>query len=161
MENARKNTRGSWTRRLFVRDALLGWIGLVIGPAAYSLLRRIEYGSSPNCEISRELGKASDFAPGQRKEVIFGGKKVLVARLNSGDWAAVSAVCTHLGCSVRLERDGNEEVFACNCHNSKFSIDGTNLSGPAPLPLNRYEIEVRENKVILGVGELNNGEGLE
>jgi len=101
----------------------------------YSWLRRYDFTSTAQAEGSKELGTVSEFTPGQAKEVTLGGRKVLVGRLNTGDWTAVSAVCTHLGCSVCLDRDGDVIVIACNCHNSKFGVDGTNLSGPAPYPL--------------------------
>ena len=161
MEIESGNAGVPWTRRVFVRNALLGWIGLVIGPVVYSLWRRYEYDSSGNSETLKELGSVTDFTPGQAKEFSFGGRRVMVARLNDGDWTAVSAVCTHLGCSVRLDRDGNEDVFACNCHNSKFSPDGTNLTGPAPLPLKRFKVEVKEDRVILSDGKFTNDEEVE
>jgi nitrite reductase/ring-hydroxylating ferredoxin subunit len=44
---------------------------------------------------------------------------------------ALSAVCTHLGCTVSREGEG----FHCPCHGSVFAADGGNLAGPAPRPL--------------------------
>ncbi|MHC5010811.1 MAG: QcrA and Rieske domain-containing protein, partial [Planctomycetota bacterium] len=44
---------------------------------------------------------------------------------------ALSAVCTHLGCTVSRAGDG----FHCPCHGSRFDADGTNTAGPAPRPL--------------------------
>jgi cytochrome b6-f complex iron-sulfur subunit len=114
--------------------------------------------SEASSEISKEIGRIADFTPGKSREVMFGGRKVLVARLSNGEWSAVSAVCTHLGCSVKLDRDGNEDVFACNCHNSKFSLDGTNLSGPAPLPLRRFDVEVKGDRVIVSARSSNTSE---
>jgi cytochrome b6-f complex iron-sulfur subunit len=43
----------------------------------------------------------------------------------------LSAVCTHLGCTVA--RQGDELV--CPCHASHFLLDGANSSGPATRPL--------------------------
>jgi Rieske Fe-S protein len=94
MAAERDNARVLWTRRLFVQDSVLGWLGLVIGPAAYSWLRRYDYTSTAQAEGSKELGTVSDFTPGQAKEVTLAGRKVLVGRLNTGEWTAVSAVCT-------------------------------------------------------------------
>jgi cytochrome b6-f complex iron-sulfur subunit len=54
------------------------------------------------------------------------------------DFHVVSAVCTHLGCTVQWKQDRGE--FACPCHGSRFRADGTNFAGPAPRPLAWYAL---------------------
>ena len=56
--------------------------------------------------------------------------------------------CTHLGCAYHWEEGKNE--FLCPCHTSLFAIDGKVVSGPAPRPLDRYEIKVEGTKLLLG-----------
>src|SRR5574341_821733 len=51
---------------------------------------------------------------------------------------AVDAVCTHLGCTVKLESDANYE---CPCHGSRFAPDGAVLRGPASIPLRFVALE--------------------
>lgn len=68
---------------------------------------------------------------------------------------AVSAVCTHLGCTVRAEALANAQTvesgggelrlthrFLCPCHGSEYKGDGSNVSGPAPKPLAWYRLSV-------------------
>lgn len=68
---------------------------------------------------------------------------------------AISAACTHLGCTVKytkLNQPKHVEVggetktvpfeFHCPCHGSRFYSDGTNYAGPAPRPLHWYRLEV-------------------
>ncbi len=50
---------------------------------------------------------------------------------------AVSAICTHAGCSVRLEEG---KSFGCPCHDSEFDLQGGVLQGPAKLPLKHFEV---------------------
>jgi cytochrome b6-f complex iron-sulfur subunit len=56
------------------------------------------------------------------------------------DFHIVSAVCTHLGCTVQWKQDKSE--FACPCHGSRFRQDGANFAGPAPRPLAWYATAV-------------------
>jgi len=53
---------------------------------------------------------------------------------------SLSSVCTHLGCITRYRPD--EEIIACPCHGSRFSLDGDVIGGPAPRPLPWYEMDV-------------------
>jgi cytochrome b6-f complex iron-sulfur subunit len=151
MGDSSTDSKATWTRRLFVKDSLIGWLALVVGPTAYALYARSEHRTSRGTESEMDLGVEREFQSGTAREFRFNGKSVLVARLADNEWAAVSSVCTHLGCSVRMERQSanSDRVFACNCHESSFGVDGTNLTGPAPYPLKRYSVEVREGRVIL------------
>jgi cytochrome b6-f complex iron-sulfur subunit len=45
---------------------------------------------------------------------------------------AISAICTHLGCTVALQEGGG---FFCPCHGSRFAPSGAVIAGPAPRPL--------------------------
>ena len=49
---------------------------------------------------------------------------------------AVSAVCTHLGCTLEKSSDG----FICPCHGSCYNDSGEVLSGPAPRDLAWYDV---------------------
>lgn len=50
---------------------------------------------------------------------------------------AISRVCTHLGCIVKLSDTG----FDCPCHGSKFAKDGSVIKGPAPKGLPWLEVK--------------------
>jgi menaquinol-cytochrome c reductase iron-sulfur subunit len=56
--------------------------------------------------------------------------------------------CTHLGCAYHWEEGKNE--FLCPCHSSVFSVEGKVVSGPAPRPLDRYEVKVEGNHLMVG-----------
>jgi cytochrome b6-f complex iron-sulfur subunit len=59
---------------------------------------------------------------------------------------AVSAVCTHLGCTVNLVGKG----FHCPCHGSVFTQDGAVVSGPAPAPLTWFELTLsRDGRLVI------------
>lgn len=55
-----------------------------------------------------------------------------------GDYTALSAVCTHLGCTLRAEQP--PATLSCPCHRTTFSLSGSVLfhqlsEPPAPLPV--------------------------
>jgi Rieske Fe-S protein len=59
---------------------------------------------------------------------------------------AVSIICTHAGCKVVAEKT----ELVCNCHLSIFSpYDGAAQSGPARLPLTRYEVTEKDGKIYI------------
>jgi Rieske Fe-S protein len=67
------------------------------------------------------------------------------SRLN-GKIYAVSIICTHAGCKVVAEKT----ELVCNCHMSYFSpYDGAAQSGPARLPLTRYEVTEKDGKIYI------------
>lgn len=49
----------------------------------------------------------------------------------------LSNVCTHMQCDVHWDIALQE--FLCPCHGGLYSIDGTNIGGPPPWPLFRYQ----------------------
>jgi menaquinol-cytochrome c reductase iron-sulfur subunit len=61
---------------------------------------------------------------------------------------AFSPVCTHLGCAVSW--DGSAKNFACPCHTSSFGTDGKVLAGPAPRALDRFDLKLDGNTILLG-----------
>jgi cytochrome b6-f complex iron-sulfur subunit len=68
---------------------------------------------------------------------------VFIGRDESGLFA-LSAVCTHLGCTVAQSGTG----LACPCHGSRFMADGTNLAGPAARPLPHLALNLNKDGLI-------------
>ena len=60
---------------------------------------------------------------------------------------AVHAKCTHLGCTPNWFTE--EGVFKCPCHGSQFRGNGVNFAGPAPRPLDRFNISIGDDGNII------------
>lgn len=69
---------------------------------------------------------------------------------NGRDFVAMSNVCTHLGCRVRWVADRGQ--FFCPCHNGQFDKDGNVLGGPPPRSLDRYEVKVEGDQLLIKGG---------
>jgi len=57
----------------------------------------------------------------------------------------VSPICPHEGCEVMWEQSRNR--FACPCHESYFTADGSRISGPAPRGLDPLPTRVQNGKL--------------
>jgi menaquinol-cytochrome c reductase iron-sulfur subunit len=98
-----------------------------------------------------KVGAPDSFAEGVR---FLADERLYIFR-EGRSFYAISAACTHLGCTVKyaalakpkeIEIGGEKKTinweFHCPCHGSKFYGDGTNYAGPAPKPLAWHKIEV-------------------
>lgn len=72
---------------------------------------------------------------------VFRDKKIVVTQPAEGEFKGFSAVCTHQGCVVNDVAAG---TINCDCHGSKFRLDGTVDTGPATQPLPPVEVSVNE-----------------
>jgi cytochrome b6-f complex iron-sulfur subunit len=92
------------------------------------------------------VGPPENFPPGSvetRFKPQYGVWIVHSTRGNVPRIVAVRAVCTHLGCTpIWLDA---EQKFKCPCHGSGFDLEGVNLEGPAPRPLERYAIHTADD----------------
>jgi Rieske Fe-S protein len=69
---------------------------------------------------------------------------------------AVSAICTHLGCTVNLAGNGG---FHCPCHGSVFNQSGSVVSGPAPSSLAWFELTLsRDGRVVIDTSQAVNSD---
>ena len=84
-----------------------------------------------------DSGTAANLSPGTGAVIRVGGESTAIYRDDAGKLQAVSATCTHLGCTVAF--NDVERSWDCPCHGSRFGTDGAILRGPAVRPLeHRY-----------------------
>jgi menaquinol-cytochrome c reductase iron-sulfur subunit len=117
------------------------------GASLRSLVPNITYDAPTTVKVGQpaEFPDGLKFLPDERLFVFRDGKT----------YHAISAVCTHLGCTVRAEALSRPEEttvegqalrlthrFMCPCHGSRYKGDGANVSGPAPKPLAWYRLSL-------------------
>ena len=86
-------------------------------------------------------GHTDELKPNTGNVFRFGDRPALLILAPDGNYHALSAVCTHLGCTVQYRSD-LQEVW-CACHNGKYTITGKNISGPPPKPLEEYSVFIK------------------
>ncbi len=120
-------------RRNFIRRTALTMASLAGALVGISFLRQLSFSNIQKGNRVK-IGKLSDFPV---DTFTFVDKiKVFIYRDHEAV-KAVSAVCTHLGCTIKHNIDG----FECPCHGSCYSAEGRVLSGPAPASLSWYKVE--------------------
>ena len=73
----------------------------------------------------------------------FDGQPCLLVRTPEGEVRAFNAICTHAGCTVEFQ-PAKADIF-CNCHSGVYDLNGRNVSGPPPRPLEAYKVTLRGN----------------
>lgn len=94
---------------------------------------------------SVSLGAVEDFVPESATLFRFGDKPGLLMRYKDGSFRAFSATCTHLDCTVQYREDMG--IIWCACHNGKYDLDGRNIEGPPPKPLDEFTVIVKGDEV--------------
>jgi cytochrome b6-f complex iron-sulfur subunit len=133
-------------RRDFLGIALGGTAAAFAAAVAYPLGRFLHPPPRP-ASGPTPIGKVEDFPVGSAKTIIVEQHPILVIRTASGEFRAFSALCTHLQCIVGYSPERNR--IECPCHHGVYSIDGQNVSGPPPRPLDEYAVTISEGAVIV------------
>ena len=77
----------------------------------------------------------------------FGSQPGILIRTPDGDLRVFTAICTHLACIVQYRADLSH--IWCACHNGHFDLNGKNIAGPPPRPLELYVVNVRGNQIVV------------
>lgn len=153
------DSRRAWFEKLGVGALVAG-----IGGLGYAFVRALV----PNVLYEQpqrfKAGLPDQFPEGA---TFLEDQKVFVFR-EQKTFYAISAVCTHLGCTVKLVNLNQPKMiqiqgktveekreFHCPCHGSKYYANGTNYAGPAPKSLTWYRLEVSpdDGQLVVNLGQ--------
>jgi len=81
----------------------------------------------------------------------FGAGDSVFATAPSGK-EAISLTCTHQGCTVQRQNDGQ---FHCPCHGAVFDAEGRAVSGPARRDLPRFKVVARQEDEVQLIAAVN------
>jgi cytochrome b6-f complex iron-sulfur subunit len=141
----------SYTRRAFMAVGAVAGVAYVAAltyPIYRYLASPAEMALSASAVTEITLKDAQKLVPGSALMFKFGSSPAMLIHHTSGEWVALSAVCTHLGCTVQFEPASNR--IHCACHGGNYDPHtGQNVSGPPPKPLTRYKVNVAADSVVV------------
>lgn len=136
------------SRRRFINQLLSGGGVALLGAILYPTLRFLIPPKLPEATSSTVVaGNLDELPPNSGKIFRFGDKAGIVIRTPSGEFKAFSATCTHLSCTVQYRSDISH--IWCACHNGHYDVNGKNISGPPPRPLEEYAVFVRGKEIVV------------
>ena len=117
---------------------------LLAGAAAAPVLSACGAGDGPARAVAARVG---ELKPNSAKMFRLGRHLALLIHTASGEYRAVSADCTHERCTIIYNE--SRRILLCNCHNGRFDLDGRVISGPPPLPLPTFQVEVQGQEIVV------------
>lgn len=142
MSHKNENNSNAFRSR---RDVLVALGSLSLVTALTGLLRETMRFLTPPLSQARPstvvAGLPTEFPSGELTPLAEG--PVFIGRDEAGLFA-LSAVCTHLGCTVARSGEG----LTCPCHGSRFAADGANLTGPAARPLPYLALQFNDDGLV-------------
>jgi len=140
------------TRRKFINWFLATSAGAFFLSVLYPIARYLippQAGESTAASVTLPI-KLADVKSNSGQIFKFGNRPAILVRTPAGELRAFSAVCTHLNCTVQYRSDLSH--IWCACHNGHFDLNGQNIAGPPPRPLDQYVVNVRGEQIVISKG---------
>ncbi|MBI3403976.1 MAG: Rieske 2Fe-2S domain-containing protein [Acidobacteria bacterium] len=135
-------------RRKFIEFLLGGGLLASFASFVYPVLRYLVPPQATDLGSDTVVAaRANDLKPNSAKIFRFGSKPGLLVRNSEGEYHAMSAACTHLNCTVQYR--GDVRQVWCACHNGFYDLNGRNIAGPPPRPLESYQVHVRGDEIVV------------
>jgi Rieske Fe-S protein len=136
------------------RRSFLNWfLGTTAGAFCIAVLYPLtKYLVPPEAEESTAHTVTLSIKPQEVKQnsgqiFRFGSQPAILIRTPNDELKAFSAACTHLACIVQYRSDISH--IWCACHNGHFDLNGKNIEGPPPKPLDEYVVNVRADQIVV------------
>jgi len=121
-------------RRGLLKGFAIGGAAVGVAVHAIAWMRSLVPNVLREPPTRRRIGEPGRFPQGH---TYLADEKIFVIR-EEESVRALSAICTHLGCTVGTQGEG----YHCPCHGSTFAADGEATGGPAPRALPWHPVEV-------------------
>ena len=136
------------SKRDFLQWVLAGGVTAFLGAVLYPIFAYLIPPKQAEVEVSSvKAGKLSEMEKESGKIIKFGTKPVILIRTANDEVRAFSATCTHLDCTVQFRKDFG--MTWCACHNGKYDLNGRNISGPPPRPLDEFRVLIQGDEILI------------
>jgi len=148
MDHAEPVTRPEPARRRLMQFLLGGGLLASAVSFLYPVLRYLVPPAATDLGgDSVVAAKVGELKANSGKIFRFGSRPGLLVRTAEGEYRALSATCTHLNCTVQYRSDVRE--VWCACHNGFYDLNGRNVAGPPPRPLDSYAVHVNGDEIVV------------
>ncbi len=135
-------------KRDFLKYVLSGGLVALVGSILYPILAYLKPPIQAEVAVSSvKAGKVDAMEKDSGQIVKFGSKPVILIKTANDELRAFSATCTHLDCTVQYKKEMG--LIWCACHNGKYDLNGRNVSGPPPRPLDEYRVTVQGGEIMI------------
>jgi cytochrome b6-f complex iron-sulfur subunit len=134
-------------RRKFLFTMLGGLGAFIAAASAWPIFRFLSPVDAGGGNVQVVLSR-NEVSQGKAYFFQYRGKPAVALQPTPGNFVALSAVCTHLGCVVAWQEQVGE--FQCPCHGGRFSAEGQVLGGPPPKPLEPLAVVLDGDQLKIG-----------
>jgi Rieske Fe-S protein len=146
METATKSRRG------FVNILMGGGFTALAAAMLYPVVRFLipPKSGEPTIASVTVPWKPAEIKTNSGRIFKFGSQPGILVKTPAGELRAFAATCTHLNCTVQY-REEKQDIW-CACHNGIYDLNGKNVSGPPPRPLEPYKVNVKVDQIFVSKG---------
>ncbi len=149
------NRENRISRRTFLDRFLQGGLVALIGAIFYPIVRYIippKAGEANISQLKLNFTRADIEEAKQKSKIFkFGRQLGIIFITPKGELRALTATCTHLDCTVQYRPDW--EIIWCACHNGRYDLNGKNISGPPPRPLQPFVVTEKGDNIFISRGK--------
>ena len=140
-----------------------GFLEIILGSAALATVGAVLYPTfkyiTPPSVVEAKLSQLKlDFSrqdieaeSKKAKYFKYGRELGIILLTEKGKLKALSASCTHLDCTIQHRPD--LQIIWCSCHNGRYGLDGKNISGPPPKPLESFTVKEIDGTIFVSKGD--------
>ncbi len=144
-------TENKTSRRGFLGVFLGGGALATLGSILYPVARYITPPALSEAKLSQlklDFARADiEGEPVKAKYFKYGRELGIIFITDAGEMKALTAICTHLDCTVQHRPDLG--IIWCSCHNGRYDYNGQNISGPPPRPLTQFVINEIDGTIFI------------